>query len=140
MGEGKPDGGINLLTENQICTTLAGPSWRPGQPQGHSTSSFVSSGCGNEELRGDGTSAMASPHHFPSCLGSGATRGLSLTNGCFLAVIANILPVPFTCLGTTEELVLSRCGFDLARSKSSTHYSYSLWGKLDKADTLEVSL
>lgn len=38
------------------------------------------------------------------------------------------------------EAVTSRGGFALARVKFSTHYSHWLWGKLEKADTLEMCI
>lgn len=37
-----------------------------------------------------------------------------------------------------EQLLLTQTGFDLAWAKFSTHSCYSLWGKLEKADILEI--
>lgn len=82
---------------------------------------------------------VTSPHSI-TCLPlvSGATQGLSLPSGRFLVFPANTLSMPFPCSGRAEQLLLTQSGFGLAWAKFSTHFCYSLWGTLEKADTLEL--
>lgn len=78
-------------------------SWRLGLTRSDSTFCFVSSGCGDAELRRFGSlaSGTASPHCLPSSWFWSYPRPFQ-SKWIFLGID---LPVPFTCSGTAGKLL-----------------------------------